>query len=208
MTGDHGQHWPIDEDLSGLRERLQYHAVQAGMRGERLDDLLLVTNEAVINILEHGGGKGTLAIWQNETHLTVDVTDTLGLLTTRYVPRERPTGTVRGFGLWLMNQLCDEFAIDQTEQGSRVRLRMRLVPPAEGNGFDDPADSARSTSGTTDHARTATVSSTTDSARFTPTSGTTDHVRTVPTSSAADPNRGVSDPARDDPGQDELQVLF
>ncbi|MER6824867.1 ATP-binding protein [Streptosporangium sp. NPDC000563] len=196
MTGDHGQHWPIDEDLSGLRERLQYHAVQAGMRGERLDDLLLVTNEAVINILEHGGGKGTLAIWQNETHLTVDVTDTLGLLTTRFVPSERPTGTVRGFGLWLMNQLCDEFAIDQTEQGSRVRLRMRLVPPAEGNGAGDPADSARS----------PVTSGATDSARFTSTPSTMDHVRTGPISSAADPGRGVSDPVRDDPGQDELQV--
>ncbi|MFF5247167.1 ATP-binding protein [Streptosporangium sp. NPDC000095] len=208
MTGDHGQHWPIDEDLSGLRERLQYHAVQAGMRGERLDDLLLVTNEAVINILEHGGGKGTLAIWQNETHLTVDVTDTLGLLTTRFVPSERPTGTVRGFGLWLMNQLCDEFAIDQTEQGSRVRLRMRLVPPAEGNGAGDPADSARSplTSGATDSGRSTPISGATDSGRFTSTPSTMDHVRTGPISSAADPSRGVSDPARDDPGQDELQV--
>lgn|GEM_PF-2468223 len=145
MIGDHGQHWPIDEDLSGLRERLQYHAAQAGMRGERLDDLLLVTNEAVINILEHGGGKGTLAIWQNDTYLTVDVTDTVGRLTAWHVPSERPTGTVRGFGLWLMNQLCDEFAIDQTEQGSRVRLRMRLVPPAKEKGSGGSACSARST---------------------------------------------------------------
>ncbi|WP_329427170.1 ATP-binding protein [Streptosporangium sp. NBC_01495] len=157
MTGDHGQHWPIDEDLSALRERLQYHAGRAGMRGERLDDLLLVTNEAVINVLEHGGGKGTLAIWQDETHLTIDVTDTLGLLTIWHVPGERPTGTVRGFGLWLMNQLCDEFAIERTEQGSRVRLRMRLGRPADGNGSGGSADSAREgfTSGTPDPVRGA-----------------------------------------------------
>jgi anti-sigma regulatory factor (Ser/Thr protein kinase) len=143
VTGDHGQHWPIDEDLSALRERLQYHAVRAGVRGERLDDLLLVTNEAVINILEHGGGKGTLSIWQNETYLTVDVTDTLGVLTSWHVPRERPTGTVRGFGLWLMNQLCDEFAIEQTEEGSRVRLRMRLGLPSTQRGTGGSTGSTR-----------------------------------------------------------------
>ncbi|GAA4183031.1 hypothetical protein GCM10022252_09830 [Streptosporangium oxazolinicum] len=155
MTGDHGQHWPIDEDLSALRERLQYHAVRAGMRGERLDDLLLVTNEAVINVLEHGGGKGTLAIRRNETHLTIEVTDTMGLLTIWHVPGERPTGTVRGFGLWLMNQLCDEFAIEQTEQGSCVRLRMLLGRQVEGDEAGGPADSARegSPSGTPDPVR-------------------------------------------------------
>ncbi|MEU4829916.1 ATP-binding protein [Streptosporangium sp. NPDC023615] len=141
MTADHGQHWPIDEDLSALRERLHHHAVQAGMWGERLDDLLLATNEAVINVLEHGGGKGTLDIWRNETHLTVDVTDTVGVLAREHVPAQRPTGTVRGFGLWLMTQLCDEFVIEQITEGSRVRLRMDLRVPSARNGSRGPAGS-------------------------------------------------------------------
>ncbi|WP_433248314.1 ATP-binding protein [Streptosporangium sp. CA-135522] len=128
MTGDHGQHWPIDDDLTGLRQRLLQHAAQAGMKGERLDDLLLAANEAVINVLEHGGGKGTLSIWHNDTCITVDVVDAAGNLAPRDIPPERPTGTVRGFGLWLMSQLCDEFSIEQSEGESRVRLRMRLHP--------------------------------------------------------------------------------
>jgi anti-sigma regulatory factor (Ser/Thr protein kinase) len=126
VTGDHGQQWPIDEDLTALRERLSQRAAQAGIRGERLDDLLLAVNEAVINVLEHGGGEGTLSISQDETYLTVDVTDDVGRLATRHIPRKRPTGTVRGFGLWLMSQLCDEFTIQQVAGGSRVRLRMLL----------------------------------------------------------------------------------
>ncbi|WP_440101274.1 ATP-binding protein [Streptosporangium sp. H16] len=178
MTGDHGQQWPIDEDLSALRDRLQYHAVRAGMRGERLDDLLLVTNEAVINILEHGGGKGTLAIWQDETYLTVDVTDTLGLLSRWHVPSERPTGTVRGFGLWLMNQLCDEFTIERMEEGSRVRLRMRLGLPAARSGADGSADSAQ------------------------------DDLDDLNTPGTPAPLRSTTDSVRDDPGQGELQVSF
>ncbi|MGS2644368.1 ATP-binding protein [Streptosporangium sp. G12] len=184
MTGDHGQQWPIDEDLSALRDRLQYHAVRAGMRGERLDDLLLVTNEAVINILEHGGGKGTLAIWQNETYLTVDVTDTLGLLSRWHVPSERPTGTVRGFGLWLMNQLCDEFTIEQMEEGSRVRLRMRLGLPAARSGAAGSADSAQDDL---------------DDLNTSSTSGTP---------GTPDPVRSTADSVREDPGQGELQVSF
>ncbi|GAA2891158.1 hypothetical protein GCM10010517_55420 [Streptosporangium fragile] len=141
MSGDHGRQWPIDEDLTALRERLQRYAAQAGMRGDRLDDLLLAANEAVINVLEHGGGKGTLSIWRNDTSLTVDVTDTVGRLASGQVPRERPTGTVRGFGLWLMSQLCDELTIQQAGEGSRVRLRMLLSSPPPRNGASSPGGS-------------------------------------------------------------------
>ncbi|MFJ2028130.1 ATP-binding protein [Streptosporangium sp. NPDC087985] len=126
MTGDRGRHWPIDDDLTALRQRLLQHAAQAGMRGERLDDLLLAVNEAVINVLEHGGGKGTLSIWHNDSCITVDVIDTAGNLAPRHIPPERPAGTVRGFGLWLMSQLCDELTIHQNPGESRVRLRMNL----------------------------------------------------------------------------------
>jgi anti-sigma regulatory factor (Ser/Thr protein kinase) len=132
VTGDYGQQWPIDEDLTALRERLFQRAAQAGIRGERLDDLLLAVNEAVINVLEHGGGGGTLSISQDETYLTVDVTDDVGRLAPRHIPRQRPTGTVRGFGLWLMSQLCDEFTIQQIAGRSRVRLRMLLRRSSSG----------------------------------------------------------------------------
>lgn len=164
------------------------------MRGERLDDLLLVTNEAVINILEHGGGKGTLAIWQNETYLTVDVTDTLGLLSRWHVPSERPTGTVRGFGLWLMKQLCDEFTIEQMEEGSRVRLRMRLGLPVARSGAGGSADSAQDGLDDFDTPGTSGTSGT---------SGTPDPVRNT-----LGPVRSTADSVRDDPGQGELQVSF
>ncbi len=128
VTGDHGQHWPIDDDLSALRDRVLQHATLAGMGGERLDDLLIAVNEAVINVLEHGGGLGTVSVWHDNASITVDVVDTAGRLTPRHIPPRRPAGTVRGFGLWLMSQLCDEFTIHQTTGGSRVRLRMCLHP--------------------------------------------------------------------------------
>ena len=145
MTGDHGQQWPIDEDLTALRELLFQHAAQAGMRGERLDDLLLAVNEAVINVLEHGGGDGTLSISQDETYLTVDITDAAGHLDVRHIPRKRPTGTVRGFGLWLMSQ----FAMSSPSSGSRgdpaFALRMLLHRSPTGTASPDsvPGDPAQ-----------------------------------------------------------------
>ncbi|MEV7970793.1 ATP-binding protein [Sphaerisporangium sp. NPDC088356] len=129
MRNDHRGHWPITTDLTTLRQKLVRHATRAGLTGARLDDLLIAANEAAINVLEHGGGDGTLTVWYDETALTVEVVDTAGRLTPRDVDRRRPSApSDRGFGMWLMGQLCDEFTIRQLSGRSLVRLRMRLHP--------------------------------------------------------------------------------
>jgi anti-sigma regulatory factor (Ser/Thr protein kinase) len=128
----HCGHWPITHDLAGLRQHIRHHAQRLGLTGQRLDDLLIAANEAAINVLEHGGGSGVLALWHDEAALTVDVTDSAGRLAGGDVERELPASAspaTRGFGLWLMGRLCDEFAIHQETGRSRVRLRMRLHAP-------------------------------------------------------------------------------
>ncbi|GAA3817123.1 hypothetical protein GCM10022226_42230 [Sphaerisporangium flaviroseum] len=131
MRVNHCGRWPITQDLAGLRRHIHHHAQRVGLTGQRLDDLLIAANEAAINVLEHGGGSGVLALWHDEAALTIDVTDTAGRLTGDDVRRELPgsdSPAPRGFGLWLMGRLCDEFAIHQEGGRSRVRLRMRLNP--------------------------------------------------------------------------------
>nr|WP_260408509.1 ATP-binding protein [Planomonospora venezuelensis] len=130
VTGAGGRRWPITSDLALLRGRVHSYAVQAGLSGERLDDLLIAANEAAINVLEHGGGSGTVSVWREEGFFTVEVADGAGRLGPRDAVRERPVaGAPRGFGLWLMGQLCDQLNIDQDARGSRVLLRMRLARP-------------------------------------------------------------------------------
>ncbi|MER6950529.1 ATP-binding protein [Nonomuraea sp. NPDC000554] len=125
--GDHSGHRPITTDLSGLRDWVQRCGAEAGIKGVRLDDLVIGVNEAAINVLEHGGGKGTVSIWDDDVFLTVDVVDSAGLLTSDRARTQRPPeGANRGFGLWLMGLLCDEFTVSQESGRSRVRLRMRL----------------------------------------------------------------------------------
>ncbi|MCW2881089.1 MAG: putative anti-sigma regulatory factor, serine/threonine protein kinase [Sphaerisporangium sp.] len=127
MNTHHRGRWPITADLAFLRRQLRDHAAGAGLGGTRLDDLLIAANEAATNVLEHGGGGGTLTIWHDGTDLTVDVVDTVGRLTPLDVHRRRPSAPMdRGFGMWLMGQLCDEFTIRQLSGRSQVRLRMRL----------------------------------------------------------------------------------
>jgi anti-sigma regulatory factor (Ser/Thr protein kinase) len=117
--------WPISNDLTGLRRHLYHHAGRAGLAGERRDDLVLAANEAIVNVLEHGGAIGTVIIRYDTQALTVDIVDAAGRLRAEHAPHERPgPSAVRGFGLWLMSHLCDEFTIDQADAGS----------PASGSG--------------------------------------------------------------------------
>ncbi|GIH93239.1 ATP-binding protein [Planobispora siamensis] len=121
--------WAITADLSTLRDRITDSAKRAGLRGRRLDDLLLATNEAVINVLEHGGGRGTVSLSHDGTDVHVEITDAMGRLSPLDTRRHLPGADAsRGFGLWLIGRLCDEFTISQHPGRSSVRLRMRIVP--------------------------------------------------------------------------------
>ncbi|MEV0143727.1 MULTISPECIES: ATP-binding protein [unclassified Nonomuraea] len=127
---------PITEDLSRLRELVTAFAADAGLGGDRLDDLVLAVNEAADNVLEHGGGTGTLVAGTDAAGIWVDVIDMAGTLTGEHVRRgahATPTVAYRGFGLWLMHRLCDEVTLDHLDDRSRLRLRMRH-PAAGGNG--------------------------------------------------------------------------
>lgn len=126
-VGNHPCQWPITDDLSALREHVQSCAIQAGLTGTRLDDLVIAANEAAINVLEHGGGSGTLTVWHDDDHLAVDVVDNAGRLRPEDVPRPKPDPRApRGYGLWLIGLLCDTVSVEQTPGHSRVRLSMCL----------------------------------------------------------------------------------
>ncbi|GAB1821240.1 ATP-binding protein [Herbidospora sp. RD11066] len=128
MNTDQHLRWAITTDLIELRGRVAAMGSDAGLRGHRLNDLVTAVNEAVINVLEHGGGEGVVEMWYDAEGLTVEVTDSAGTLQPQDIHRSRPSATTpRGFGLWLMGQLCDEFSISQMVGRSRIRLRMTLA---------------------------------------------------------------------------------
>jgi len=73
----------------------------------------------------HGGGGGTLRIWQEDDLLICEVNDK-GRIVDPMLGRERPAlAQGGGHGMWLANQLCDLVQVRALPHGSAVRLHMR-----------------------------------------------------------------------------------
>ncbi|MEV0391384.1 ATP-binding protein [Nonomuraea sp. NPDC050643] len=123
---------PISADLDRVRRLVRLHARHSGLRRERLDDLVLAVNEAVTNVLDHGGGTGTVTARSDREGVTVEIVDAAGRLTRDHLAAARvdPTSS-HGFGLWVIRHLCDRIDVEQRSEGSLLRLHVRR-PPAAG----------------------------------------------------------------------------
>jgi anti-sigma regulatory factor (Ser/Thr protein kinase) len=133
-SGHTSSYWPITDDLSMLRGLVRTYAGHAGLSGVRLQDLVLAVNEAAANVLDHAHGEGDVQAWCDDEFITVEVRDYLGQLIPAHADAGNPgVATLRGRGLWLMRQLCDEVRITRDAHGSAVRLRQALGDiPAHG----------------------------------------------------------------------------
>jgi len=90
----------------------------------RAADLALSVNKLAGNSLRHGGGSGSLRIWTADRMLICEIEDS-GRLDKPLAGRERPlTDRENGFGLWLVNQLCDLVQVRTFEKGTVIRLHM------------------------------------------------------------------------------------
>ncbi|WP_346111288.1 ATP-binding protein [Nonomuraea maheshkhaliensis] len=133
---------PITADLALIRDLVGMHARHCGLPGHRLEDLVLAVNEAVTNVLDHGGGAGTVTARQAGDRIAVEVLDRAGGLTHDHLARATvdPTAT-QGYGLWVIQHLCDEVTLRQTDRGSLLTLFVRHRAPAPRR--NEPAPFAR-----------------------------------------------------------------
>jgi anti-sigma regulatory factor (Ser/Thr protein kinase) len=110
--------------MFGLRRVVARHALDAGLSSAKTADLVLAVTEVAGNSLRHGGGKGTLQIWQDPLTLCCEVRDR-GYIPQPLVGRERPTADAdSGRGLWLVNHLCDLVQVRTNASGTVVRLHL------------------------------------------------------------------------------------
>ncbi len=116
----------FDRDaLGAVRAFLSELAVDAGIASQRREDLLLAVNELATNSIRHGGGRGVLRTWTDADGLVCEVSDT-GRIEAPLTGRMRPAaGGMSGYGLWLVNQVCDLVQVRASEAGSLVRMRVR-----------------------------------------------------------------------------------
>ena len=111
-------------NLHHVREVVGRAARSHGLDEGRAADLVLSVNELAGNSLRHGGGSGSVRIWTADRMLICEIEDG-GRLDKPLAGRERPlTDRENGFGLWLVNQLCDLVQVRTFEKGNVIRLHM------------------------------------------------------------------------------------
>ena len=111
--------------LDLVRMFVATHARDARLTATRTEDLLLAAHELASNSVRHGGGAGVMRIWVDADALICEVRDR-GWIDKPLVGRERPgVNENGGYGLWLVNQLCELVQLRSYPHGSVVRLRVR-----------------------------------------------------------------------------------
>jgi anti-sigma regulatory factor (Ser/Thr protein kinase) len=115
-------------NLKAVREAVIREAAKAGLLPTRADDLALAVNELATNSIRHGGGEGTLRIWEEGGGLICEVRDR-GRIEDPLVGRLAPgDDQVGGYGLWLANHVCDLVQVRSLADHSVVRVQMRRRP--------------------------------------------------------------------------------
>ncbi len=118
--------------LSTVRDFVANHAAAYSLDRRRRDDLILAVNELATNSIRHGGGGGTLRIWRDEDTVVCEVNDE-GRIDDPMVGRRRPgSKETSGFGLWLVNQLCDLVQVRSFTSGTTVRVHLSVADPMLG----------------------------------------------------------------------------
>ncbi|GAA1725473.1 ATP-binding protein [Nonomuraea bangladeshensis] len=136
---------PIDADLAGTRQAVRGFAQEAGLAGERLQNLVLAVNEAVTNVLDHGAGTGSVHLSRADHGVRVQIVDPAGRLRPADLDRSPPWPPTHGMGLWVIRQVCDEVRLDHPEGHSRLELFMAYRPVAAPVADTPPHDTRQPT---------------------------------------------------------------
>jgi len=107
-------------------------AARMGFPSERIDDIKTAVAEACINAIEHGNDLDTLTpvtveLTENCTGLEINVSDSGRREMPSLLPCPAGELKPRGWGMFLIQKLVDEFDFGTTPQGNKVRMRLNLV---------------------------------------------------------------------------------
>jgi anti-sigma regulatory factor (Ser/Thr protein kinase) len=114
------------EDLFKIRVLVSERGRAAGLDADRTADLVLAANELATNAIRHGGGGGTLRIWNRPGRIVCQVQDR-GEITDPLAGRRVPVPDGNGgIGLWTVNQVCDLVEVRTGKAGTTVRIHSTL----------------------------------------------------------------------------------
>ena len=103
------------------------HADIAGLGSAPRDDLAVAVHELAANSVRHGGGAGVARLWEQDGAIVCEVRDR-GRIDQPLAGRVKPVrGQVGGYGLWLVNQVCDLVQLRALPDGLVTRVHKRLA---------------------------------------------------------------------------------
>jgi len=119
-------------DLAAVRELVRRCAKEAGLSSKRAIDLVIAVSEVAANTVEHARTAGTLDIWRDADEIVCQITDA-GFISDPLAGSHAPLpGATAGYGLWMVNQVCDKVDLHSAETGTTVRMHMNLKDPSAG----------------------------------------------------------------------------
>lgn len=117
------------DELSVVRRLVAGFASETGLTADQVEDLVLAVNELTTNSVVHGGGVGTLLLWREGGVVVCEVRDA-GRLANPMVGRRNPGASAHGgYGVMLVNLLCDLVRVHTGEGGTAIRVWVGPVGP-------------------------------------------------------------------------------
>jgi anti-sigma regulatory factor (Ser/Thr protein kinase) len=116
------------DDLAGVRDFTASRAHRAGLVPGRVGDLVIAVGELAANTFAHTSRPGSVALWANGSEVLCQVNDS-GQITDPLAGRIKPDAAAKGgYGLWVVQQVCDLVEIRTSAAGTAIRLHMRQDP--------------------------------------------------------------------------------
>jgi anti-sigma regulatory factor (Ser/Thr protein kinase) len=112
--------------LYALRAAVAAHATATGMARAGVYDVVSAAHELAANAVRHGHGSGRLRLWVEDGTLYCEVSDDGAAGNGQAPSVAAPWRVEHGHGLWLVEQVCDQFSIDHGPAGTSVVARFTL----------------------------------------------------------------------------------
>ncbi|MFC4017736.1 ATP-binding protein [Micromonospora sp. GCM10011542] len=123
VTAD-GMAYHVPDDLREVRAFVCARALALGLPPQRVELLALAVSELATNTLQHTTGGGRVRLRAEAAQLLCDVVDQGP---SRSFGRAMPAAdAVRGRGLAIVEQICDEVAVLNQPGETVVRIRLAL----------------------------------------------------------------------------------
>jgi anti-sigma regulatory factor (Ser/Thr protein kinase) len=114
----------FDGHLEPVRALVTRHARAAGLGSSRVADFVIAISELAANSYSYAGGRGVIRVWRTGDELLCQVEDAGHITDPLAGSRRQPPGSTSGYGLWLVNEVCDLVERRTGPAGTITRLHM------------------------------------------------------------------------------------